>query len=79
MDQETESRFQRIEVNLEAVTQHERLLAEQQRQAVEDTADFKRLVRGAFTVQSEQIEKLRQSTENLEKQLQAYLRRVPPQ
>ncbi len=72
MDQDTAARFERIEANLE------RLTAEH--------AAFAATVRGAFTLQQEQIaDLLRLSTKHeaqiidLHKQMVAYLTQRPPQ
>jgi len=72
MDQETTARFERIETNIEKL--------------VEETAEFKRVVRGAIMAQQEQIADLtRRSAKHdeqileLHKQFLAYLVQHPPQ
>lgn len=78
-EQETIARFERIEANLEkhgdAIAsidaRLDRMAAENER--------FQAAVRGAITTQQQQIAEVTATIGNLGKQMEAYLRRLPPQ
>ncbi len=65
---------------IEAMLANERLdrIERALERATEENAEFRRIVRGAFTTQQEQIADLKATVQTVVQEWQAYLRRIPP-